>query len=224
MSLCIHVTTADLLRRHPDLYDSVFANGAWQRGTAGEISGTSVPTTFSATDNDAAFKHWLGSTESPITNFTPDIVLNIPARGFFRVDSITNNQTATIGYLSQAHQYLANQRQGISPDNTDIAEGDELAWSLGGWEASIAEAWLALLSDLDQRGYSGSALGSTEAAFTECLKIKALELVFTSLAENDADMNAALADKYGAQYRNALNNARPINSAIRSAMSFERNG
>jgi hypothetical protein len=225
------ITTRDLLDLHPDLHMSYFPQCGWQSGDDGVVVGTTMPATFSSVTGKFLF--YTEDEQSAATPVVP-VVLNIPTMGFYRVASVTNNATLQISAMSPA--WLRAINQFLSADTlteATITAGTAYAWSLGGWEGHIAQAYRHVCGDLQSRDVLPVYLDDNEGTYAEALTAKSLQIIFTALTRERDDNAEKLASMYARKYIELMNTMRvyaaaaSVNSndgAGTASFEFDRNG
>jgi len=225
------ITTRDLLDLHPDLHLSYFPQCGWQSGDDGVVVGATLPATFSSVAG-----HFLFYTEDEQSVSVPvvPVVLNIPTMGFYRVASVTSNAALQISIMSPA--WLRATNQFLSKDTlTDatITAGSGYAWSLGGWEGQIAQAYRAVCGDLQSRDVLPIYLDDNEGTYTEALTAKSLQIIYTALTRSSGDNSEKLASMYARKYIELVNTMRQyacvalrgnLEGNATASFEFDRNG
>jgi len=234
MSLLSHIDTGALVDVHDDLPKDAFPGKHWYRGTDGVITGSTVPCTF--TSASLQLNHYIP--EADLDSLNTDVskvktisdnvdyvlpVLNIYKVGFFRVTSVTDNQTCTIDYMAPSIQLIINRGLNLDLDADDVTPATGLRWSLGGVEEKIAIAYADLVTELIKRkAITAESLVDNDPSYVQALRAHSLQLIYTSLITAPDDSATGLAAMYYRMYQKELTDAKPYGYEQKAVKRWER--
>lgn len=234
MSLLAHINTADLAARHDDILKDVFPGTHLQSGSDGVIIDETLPCDFTAASLNLChyipdeMAEELNNSDQAVPIKANDLsyplpLLNVDNTGFYKIIEIKNNNTAVIAKASPAITLRLNRAFGANLDDSSIASGEKLGWSLGGWELKIATAYADLVTELIKRGaLTADYLDDNDPSYVEALTYHSLELVYTALITNPGDTASLLSARYHHLYNDELTRVKPYGYDRKARLEVSR--
>lgn len=241
MSLLCHINTRDLLQVHADLLDDAFPHMHYQDGLDAQIEAIDpaqdpieLPVRFSS--KSLALNHYLSDEDAAALARRDQIVplqgmqtqyalpvLNVHNVGFFNIVEVISNTEALITRSRPYEQLMYALSVNKDWDYKTIAPDTGLVWSLGGYEAQISTAYYDLVTELiKRRAVTADWINSNDPMYTQALRYRALQLIYTALSIEPDDKAAQLAADYYHLYQKELVNVAPYGSEYKAVKEFRR--
>ena len=201
-----HITTDDLLRFDNALRMQDFRTPSgdvkpYVHGSGGDLIESSGVYTLTVS-SDLFLDSMIGET------------LNLPDRGFLVITGISQTDILTAVMDPQ----LANIIE-YYDDSYEIADGEDLTYSIGGLEDKIKYAYRTLLIELQNKGVDYTAIADDDNIYIDCIRAKALEIAHEALIRDSADVHALKSNKYMHDYENLKTALIPRKSGISTTVA-----